>query len=91
MQRTGVRVLFAGRVLGAGAARLSGDLSALAAFVERLRASGDVGNIVLLRGSRELKQRVDVWGPERSSDAVARAIKGTLDPAGILNAHRGPI
>jgi glycolate dehydrogenase FAD-binding subunit len=91
LQRTGVRVFFAGRVLGTGAARLSGDLSALAAFVERLRASSDVGNVVLLRGSRELKQRVDVWGPERSSDAVARAIKRTLDPAGILNAGRGPI
>ena len=60
--------LFAGRVLGAGAARLVGRADALAAAVERLRASADVGNVVLLRGSRELKERVDVWGPERSSD-----------------------
>ena len=91
LQRSGVRVLFAGRVIGAGAARLSGELSALAAAVERLRASRDVGNVVLLRGSRELKGRVDVWGLERSSDRVARAVKATLDPAGILNAGRGPI
>ncbi len=86
-----VRVLFAGRVLGAGAARLSGGIGALVAAVERLRASGDVGNVVLLRGPREVKERVDVWGPERSSDRVARAVKHAFDPAGILNAGRGPI
>jgi glycolate oxidase FAD binding subunit len=86
-----VRVVFTGRVAGAGVARLTGETSAVAAAVERLRASGDVGNVVLLRGSRELKVRVDVWGPERSSDRVARAVKHALDPAGILNAGRGPI
>jgi glycolate oxidase FAD binding subunit len=86
-----VRVMFAGRVVGAGMARLSGEIDALVAAVERLRASSDVGNVVLLRGSRDLKQRVDVWGPERSSDRVARAVKNILDPAGILNAGRGPI
>jgi glycolate oxidase FAD binding subunit len=86
-----VRVLFAGRVLGAGTARLSGGMAALVAAVERLRASADVGNVVLLRGSRALKERVDVWGPERSSDPVARAVKNAFDPAGVLNANRGPI
>jgi glycolate dehydrogenase FAD-binding subunit len=92
LQRAGhVQVLFAGRVMGAGAARLIGEQTALGAAVERLRASSDVGNVVLLRGSRELKQRVDVWGPEWPSDRVARAVKQTLDPAGILNAGRGPI
>ena len=86
-----VGVAFAGRVLGAGAARLSGGTDALAAAVGRLRASADVGNVVLLRGSHDLKKRVDVWGPGRASDRVARAIKNTFDPAGILNAGRGPI
>ena len=86
-----VQVMFAGRVAGSGMARLSGQTSALAAAVGRLRASSDVGNVVLLRGSRELKERVDVWGPERPSDRVARAVKQSLDPAGILNAGRGPI
>jgi glycolate oxidase FAD binding subunit len=84
-------VTFAGRVLGAGAARLSGETDALAAAVGRLRASADVGNVVLLRGSHDLKERVDVWGPGRASDRVARAVKRTFDPAGILNAGRGPI
>jgi FAD/FMN-containing dehydrogenase len=66
-------------------------MAALVAAVERLRASADVGNVVLLRGSRALKERVDVWGPERSSDPVARAVKNAFDPAGVLNANRGPI
>ena len=92
LQREGtVKVLFAGRAMGAGAARLTGDQSALAAAVERLRSTTDVGNVVLLRGSRALKEQVDVWGPEQSSDRVARAVKGSLDPMNILNAGRGPI
>jgi glycolate oxidase FAD binding subunit len=86
-----VSVTFVGRVLGAGTARLSGDTSALAAAVQRLRSSSDVGHVVLLRGSHDLKEIVDVWGPPRSSDGAVRALKQMFDPAGILNAHRGPI
>lgn len=84
-------VTFTGRVLGAGVLRLTGDATALAAAVGKLRGSPDVGNVVVLRGSHELKQCVDVWGPERASDRVARAVKNAFDPAGILNAGRGPI
>jgi glycolate oxidase FAD binding subunit len=86
-----VYFVFAGRVLGAGTIALAGHVPTMASAIERLRASGDVGNVVLLRGPRELKQRVDVWGPGRASDRVARAVKNSLDPAGILNAARGPI
>jgi glycolate oxidase FAD binding subunit len=86
-----VEVSFTGRVLGAGAACMSGDTTVLAAAVARLRASADVGNVVLLRGSHDLKERVDVWGAGRASDRVARAVKKMLDPVGILNAGRGPI
>jgi glycolate oxidase FAD binding subunit len=86
-----VKVTLAGRVIGAGMARLSGETRALAAAVQRLRASSDTGNVVLLRGSRGLKETVDVWGPSRSSDSAVRAIKQMFDPAGILNAARGPI
>ena len=87
----GVGVTFTGRVLGAGVARLTGEVAALAAAIGRLRGSADVGNVVLLRGSHNLKERVDVWGPGQASDRVARAVKKTLDPMGILNAGRGPI
>ena len=86
-----VYFVFAGRVLGAGAVALSAPVPLLASAIERLRASPDVGNVVLLRGSHDLKERVDVWGPGRASDRVARAIKSTFDPVGILNAGRGPI
>jgi glycolate oxidase FAD binding subunit len=91
-QRTdGVSVTFVGRVLGAGLVRLSGEMAAIVAAVRRLRDSDDVGNVVVLRGSRPLKQAIDVWGPSRSSDPAARALKQMFDPAGILNANRGPI
>jgi glycolate oxidase FAD binding subunit len=86
-----VSVTLVGRVLGAGTARLSGDTSALAAAVQRLRSSGEVGHVVLLRGSHDLKEMVDVWGPPRSADGAVQALKQMFDPAGILNAHRGPI
>lgn len=86
-----VSVTFAGRVMGAGMVRLSGETEALAAAIERLRASNDVGNVVLLRGPRQLKEMVDVWGPPRSSDVAIQSIKRMFDPAGILNASRGPV
>ncbi len=86
-----VSVTFAGRVLGAGMLRLSGEASALAAAIQRLRANSDVGHVVLLRGPRPLKDTIDVWGAPRSSDGAVQSIKRMLDPAGILNAARGPI
>jgi glycolate oxidase FAD binding subunit len=85
-----VAATFAGRVMGAGLVKLSGERRALAAAIQRLRASSDLGNVVLLRGSRELKEMIDVWGPPRSSDGAVRSIKRMFDPAGILNAARGP-
>lgn len=85
-------VTFTGRAAtGAGLLGVDGDVQTLAAAVERLRASSDVGHVVLLRGSPELKQRVDVWGAPADSAGVARALKQMFDPAGILNAGRGPI
>jgi glycolate oxidase FAD binding subunit len=86
-----VPVTFAGRVIGAGMVGLSGETSVLARCIERLRASSDVGHVVLLRGPRHLKETVDVWGPPLRSNGAARSIKRMFDPAGILNAGRGPI
>ena len=86
-----VSVTFAGRVIGAGMVSLSGETGALATAIQRLRASDDVGNVVLLRGPRQLKEAVDVWGVPRSSDGAVQSIKRMLDPAGILNASRGPV
>ena len=87
----GVVATFAGRVIGAGMVKLAGEPRALATAIQRLRASEDVGNVVLLRASRELKEMIDVWGPPRSSDGAVQSIKRMFDPAGILNAARGPV
>ena len=61
------------------------------AAIERLRSSVCVGNVAVLRASQELKAQTDVWGPPSSAIAAARALKRTFDPAGILNAGRGPV
>ena len=88
---TGAAAALSGRALGTGLIRLIGPPRAQAAAVERLRASGDVGKVVVLRASRELKELVDVWGPPRDAHSVLRSLKQMFDPAGILNAGRGPI
>jgi glycolate oxidase FAD binding subunit len=88
---TGAAAALVGRAAGTGLIRLAGSATAQTAAVNRLRASADVGNVVILRASREVKEAVDVWGPPRESDPVARSLKEMFDPAGILNAGRGPV
>jgi glycolate oxidase FAD binding subunit len=79
------------RVAGSGLLRLSADARGLIAAITRLRSSPDVGNVVVLRAPRDVKEAVDVWGPPRDSDKVMRSLKQMFDPAGILNANRGPV
>jgi glycolate oxidase FAD binding subunit len=88
---TGAAAALIGRAAGTGVMRLVGPPQALAAAVNRLRASPAVGNVVVLRGTRELKGLVDVWGPPPDADRVLRSLKQMFDPSGILNAGRGPI
>jgi hypothetical protein len=52
---------------------------------------GTVANVVVLRAPAAVKARIDVWGAAPDAAAVMRAIKTALDPAGILNAGRGPV
>jgi hypothetical protein len=82
---------FTGRIMGAGLLRLDGEEPALAAAIGDLRRSTSVGHVVLLRATRRLKELVDVWGPATGANEVARVLKRKFDPAGILNAGRGPI
>jgi len=92
VQQIAGSVVMCGRVsVGAGLLRVDGDLRTQAAVVERLRSSVWVGNVAVLRASHDLKQHVDVWGPASSAADAVRAVKDMLDPAGILNAGRGPI
>ena len=80
-----------GRAAGSGLLRLSANVRGLVAAINRLRENPDVGNVVVLRAPREVKEAVDVWGPPRDSDRVVRSLKQMFDPAGILNANRGPV
>lgn len=92
VQQMAGSIVMCGRVgIGAGLMRVDGEARRQAAVVERLRSSVWVGNVAVLRASRDLKQHVDVWGPASSAADAARALKGMFDPAGILNAGRGPI
>jgi glycolate oxidase FAD binding subunit len=92
VQQIAGSIVMVGRVgIGAGLMRVDGDSRVQAAVVERLRSSVWAGNVTVLRADGDLKQRVDVWGPPASAVDAARALKHMLDPAGILNAGRGPI
>jgi FAD/FMN-containing dehydrogenase len=77
--------------VGAGLIRIDGDTAAQAAVVTWLRQSSSFGNVVIVRGSDELKSVVDVWGLPRDTQPVSDSIKRALDPNGILNAGRGPL
>jgi len=85
-------VSLAGRAaVGAGHIRIEGDTSAQAAVVRQLRASGIFGNIVIVRGSPELKAGVDAWGSHGDRQPLFDSLKRALDPNGTLNAGRGPL
>ena len=86
------RVALWGRVgAGAGLITIDGDALTQAAAVRRLRSSVFVGNVTVLRASRELKSQVEVWSLPGGTLKTLHALKQTFDPAGILNAGRGPI
>jgi glycolate oxidase FAD binding subunit len=88
-----VNATFTGRAaVGAGVIHIEGEAAARAMFVARLRERTDaIGHVVVARAGRDLKDYADVWGPPLPSMAIARALKRALDPAGVLNAGRGPI
>jgi glycolate oxidase FAD binding subunit len=91
-RRVGVPVVLTGRVsTGAGVLRINGPGPAQLAAIEQLRAAPFVAHVVVLRADQAVRQAVDVWGPMGNSIRVMAAIKRKLDPAGILNAGRGPI
>jgi hypothetical protein len=76
---------------GAGLLRLDGDARSQAAAIEQLRRSTTLRNVVIVRGSDELKSLVDVWGPMGDREKLFASLKRTLDPHGVLNAGRGPL
>jgi glycolate oxidase FAD binding subunit len=67
------------------------DVDATARAIERLRdvvAESD-GSIVIERGPRALRERLDPWGPIAPDTlAVMRRLKTEFDPTGVLNPGR---
>ena len=77
---------------GAGVLRLDADDAAVEKAVTLLRSrTAVVSNVAVLRKSPALKGRIDAWGPDRTAWSVLQSLKQAFDPAGILNAGRGPI
>jgi glycolate oxidase FAD binding subunit len=94
LQRTtgGTIELTARAAVGAGFLRIDADERHVRTAVDRLRSNGRVvSNVVVLRAPAGMVERLDVWGPSGTTAPLLRALKQTFDPAGILNAGRGPI
>jgi len=78
--------------LGVGTLRLAGEATRVVQAVQVLRErSTVVGNVVVVRADAAVKNAIDVWGMAPGAATVSRLLKGTLDPAGVLNAGRGPM
>jgi hypothetical protein len=77
--------------IGTGLMRIDADIGAQAAIVDELRHSPVFDNVVILRGSDDLKARVDPWGPQGDREPVFASLKRALDPGGVLNVNRGPL
>jgi glycolate oxidase FAD binding subunit len=78
--------------LGAGLIRVDGSVDWQASVIHRLRASADVvRHVTIIDAPPGVKQQVDVWGPLGAGGIISAAVKRALDPAGILNAGRGPV
>jgi glycolate oxidase FAD binding subunit len=80
--------------MGIGAAHigLDGDVTVVAAAVERLRGASALGHVTIVQGPAALRSRVDPWPALPSgAAAVASALKHAWDPQSILGAGRGPL
>ncbi len=87
------RVELSGRAgIGTGLLRVDGDAATQLDVVRRLRARPDLfRQVTVLRAAPAVKTEVDVWGVTGDTAALHQAIKRAFDPAGILNAGRGPV
>jgi hypothetical protein len=77
--------------VGSGLVRIEGEAKAQARAIEQLRRSAAFGNVVLRRGSTELKSLVDVWDGSAERQPLFASLKRAFDPQGILSPGRGPV
>jgi glycolate oxidase FAD binding subunit len=71
---------------------IDGDLDAQERVIVDLRGrfGPPRGSLVILRGSRELRSRVDTWGSIGDALPAMQAVKHAFDPQALLNPGRGP-
>lgn len=93
LQRGGGSAELVGRAgLGSGLFRVEGEASVQLAAIARLRSESNLlRHVAVLRCPAGMKGAVDVWGPLGGAGTLGLAVKRVFDPAGILNAGRGPI
>ena len=90
--RTGAVELVGRAGVGAGFLRFDAEDRDTERVIQALRSRQDlVSNVTVLVQSTSFKRTVDPWGAPSGPQVVVRALKRTFDPAGILNAGRGPI
>jgi glycolate oxidase FAD binding subunit len=78
--------------VGAGDIFVAGEPASRMSAVARLRERTDLcGHVVVAHAGADVTNPVDAWGAPLPSAIIAGALKRTLDPAGVLNAGRGPI
>lgn len=67
-----------------------GDPDATAKVIANMRehVSAHGGHLVVQQAPRELRERVDVWGPARNDLGMMKKLKTEFDPNGILNPGR---
>jgi glycolate dehydrogenase FAD-binding subunit len=88
---SGAEVSLIGRAsVGAGFIRIDGPVDAQVAALERLRSSGSVGNVAVLRASPAVKSRVDAWGSDEGRGRLFKSLKHAFDPQGVL-VGQGPL
>jgi glycolate dehydrogenase FAD-binding subunit len=78
--------------VGAGFLRIGGEPRTGIEAIKRLRGRFDLmRHVVVLRADVRVKEQLDVWGSTGDHDDLLRAVKHAFDPAGVLNAGRGPV
>jgi glycolate oxidase FAD binding subunit len=73
--------------VGAGLIRIGGDADAQIRAIERLRTSGGVGNVVVIRAPAAVTSRVDPWAADAGRARLYESLKRTFDPHRVLVGH----
>lgn len=76
--------------VGSGVVGLVGSDDDVVHAIDRLRKSPLFDHVVVVAGSPAIRARVATWQTPESQRALWAALKQTCDPAGTLNAGRGP-